>query len=119
MLIPASAVTASPLRDPALPVPQPPPTIATAMGSVVADPVKKTPETTLAQAKAALAEINKTLRMASIGVQFDFDKEADKTIVKVVDQESGEVIRQMPTEEALRISKALGKMQGFLMHKAI
>jgi flagellar protein FlaG len=68
---------------------------------------------------AALAEINQTLRMASIGVQFEFDKEADTMIVKVVDVDSGELIRQMPSEEVVRISKALGKLQGLLVHHAV
>ena len=72
-----------------------------------------------AQERAALADINETLRMASIGVQFEFDKEADTMIVKVVDIESGELIRQMPSEEVVRISRALGKLQGLLVHQAV
>ena len=69
--------------------------------------------------RAALAEINQTLMVASIGVQFEFDKEVDTMIVKVVDVESGELIRQMPSEEVVRISKALGKLQGLLVHQAV
>jgi flagellar protein FlaG len=71
------------------------------------------------QERAALAEINQTLRMASIGVQFEFDKEADTMIVKVVDVESGELIRQMPSEEVVRISRALGRLQGLLVHQTV
>jgi flagellar protein FlaG len=69
--------------------------------------------------RSALAEVNESLRMSSIGVQFEFDKEADTMVVKVVDVESGELIRQMPSEEVVRISKALGKLQGLLVHQAV
>ena len=69
--------------------------------------------------RSALAEINESLRMSSIGVQFEFDKDADTMIVKVVDVESGDLIRQMPSEEVVRMSKALGKLQGLLVHQAV
>ena len=44
----------------------------------------------------------------------------DTLIVKVIDKESGELIRQMPTEEAVRIAKVLqGKLPGLLVsHQA-
>lgn len=78
---------------------------------------KKSAAATPTQVNAALAEINQTLQMALIGVRFEFDKEADTMIAKVVDVVSGEVIRQMPAEEVVRISKVLGKLQGLLVHQ--
>ena len=117
MTIPANAVITAPSRD-AVPssaglrrnagLPGEPP---------VAVQVEKKPESGQAQERTALAEINQTLRMASIGVQFEFDKEADTMIVKVVDVDSGELIRQMPSEEVVRISRALGRLQGLLVHQ--
>jgi flagellar protein FlaG len=59
------------------------------------------------------------LRQASIGVQFEFDKEANTMVTKVMDVESGEVIRQMPSEEVVRFSKALGKLQGLLVSQKV
>ncbi|MFC6521248.1 flagellar protein FlaG [Undibacterium arcticum] len=38
-------------------------------------------------------------------------------MVKVVDQRTQEVIRQMPSPEALEIAKALDKMQGLLIRQ--
>src|SRR5665647_972324 len=69
--------------------------------------------------RATLAEINQTLKMASIGLQFEFAKEAGKMIAKVVDVENGEVIRPIPSEEVVRILKALGKLQGLLINQTI
>ena len=71
------------------------------------------------QASVALAEINQSLKMASIGVRFEFDKEAHTMIAKVVDVETGIVIRQMPSEEMVRISKAMDKLQGLLVRQKV
>jgi flagellar protein FlaG len=116
MTIPSSAVTAAPWRDA---VPQPAPAVSGRAGAAPGATVVTEAAPAPAQERAALAEVNQTLRMASIGVQFEFDKEADKMIVKVVDVESGELIRQMPSEEVVRISRALGKLQGLLVHQAV
>jgi flagellar protein FlaG len=114
MTIPSSAVTAAPWRDAM------PPSAATGRtGTSREAPAEKEAAPAPAQERAALAEINESLRMAAIGVQFEFDKEADTMIVKVVDVESGELIRQMPSEEVVRISRALGKLQGLLVHHAV
>lgn len=84
--------------------------------SVTENPLRE-PEPT--RERAALAEINQTLKMASIGLQFEFDKETAKMIAKVADVESGEVIRQIPSEEVVRILKALSKLQGLLINQTI
>ena len=61
-------------------------------------------------------EVNASLESRSVGLHFEVDKDLDKVIVKVVDRESGEVIRQIPTEEVVRIAKVLqGKVPGLLM----
>jgi flagellar protein FlaG len=46
--------------------------------------------------------------------QFEVDKEVDKVIVKVIDSEQKEVIRQIPSEEALKLSKNVREMIGLL-----
>ena len=76
---------------------------------------KKAADVTPQQASVALDEINQSLQLASIGVRFEFDKEARTMITKVVDVQSGEMIRQMPNEEVVRVSKMLGQLQGLLV----
>ena len=121
MTIPANAVSTAPSRE----------AVPSSVGSRRNVSLAREPATTVqtvqvgkkesgqAQERAALAEINRTLKMASIGVQFEFDKESDTMIVKVVDVDSGELIRQMPSEEVLRISRALGRLQGLLVHQTV
>lgn len=80
---------------------------------------KKASEVDVAQVHVALAEINHAMQTAAIGVRFEFDLSAEKMVTKVVDAASGELIHQMPSEEVLRMSKALDKLQGLLVHQAV
>ena len=48
-------------------------------------------------------------------LRFHVDKDSGKTIAELVDPE-GQVLRQMPTEEALEIAKAIGKFQGMFVN---
>lgn len=68
---------------------------------------------------AVLAEINENLKLASIGVEFEFDSGASIIIARVVDVETGKLIRQMPSEEVMQLSKALGRLHDLLVHQAI
>ena len=113
-----SANPASALRQAAVDLP---PALPVARPAPAPEPVreKQSVEATSTQLTSALAEINQSLKLASIGVQFEFDKEAHTMVTKVVDVESGEVIRQMPSEEVVRFSKALGKLQGLLVSQKV
>lgn len=67
------------------------------------------------QVREAVANINKSLQSLSQDLVFSVDSDSQRTIVKVVDQKTKEVIRQIPTPEALEISKALDTVQGLLI----
>ncbi|MBC7197371.1 MAG: flagellar protein FlaG [Deferribacterales bacterium] len=66
------------------------------------------------QVKSAVEDLNKTLQNLNVKRQFEVDKEVDKVIVKVIDSEQKEVIRQIPSEEALKLSKNVREMIGLL-----
>lgn len=71
---------------------------------------------TPAQMQNAVDSINKAMKQANAGVEFSIDKDTRKTIIKVVESETGEVIRQFPSEEILAIARAIDNMQqGFLV----
>ena len=63
----------------------------------------------------AVGNINKSLKAAGQGVEFSIDDDSKRLVVKVVDQETREVLRQMPSVEALEIAKALDRAQGMLI----
>lgn len=66
------------------------------------------------QTEQSLQEINKVMDALSISVQFQFDPDMAEPIIKVVDQQTGKVIRQFPNEDVVRISKALDNLKGLL-----
>jgi flagellar protein FlaG len=59
------------------------------------------------QVSAAVARLNKLMASSSRELQFQVDDESGRVIVRVRDAASGEIIRQMPSEEALRMARAL------------
>lgn len=69
------------------------------------------------QLKQAAQMINKALETFSRNVQFSVDESTGKAVVKVMDMETGELIRQMPSQEALDIARALDRLQGLLIRQ--
>lgn len=48
-------------------------------------------------------------------INFSVDESSGIRVVKIVDRNSNEVIRQMPSEEAVALARALDKLQGLLI----
>jgi flagellar protein FlaG len=63
----------------------------------------------------AVKKLNESVHAQSIS--FEIDEESKRTIVKVIDTDTKEVVRQLPTEEALQIAKSLDKAFGLLIHQ--
>lgn len=85
--------------------------------AVKAVPEQPTAPPTAAQLKSAVDSINKAMRQANANVEFSIDQETQKTVVKVVESKTGEVLRQYPSEEVLAISRAIDNnmQQGLLI----
>ncbi len=66
-------------------------------------------------AKLAAARINEFLKSSAANVEFTVDAASDHVIVRVVDAETRQLIRQIPTEETLAISRALDRLSGLLL----
>lgn len=63
----------------------------------------------------AVDEVRKAIEPVAQDLLFSIDDDTGRTVVKVVDASTDEVIRQIPSEEVLAISKALDKLQGVLI----
>ena len=59
--------------------------------------------------------INDFLKKSSAGIEFSVDEGSNRIIVRVVDSETRELIRQMPSEEALAIAQSLDRLTGLLL----
>lgn len=93
------------------------PSIVPAMQVAVAAIAKPDQAPSLPQVIEAVQDINKTLQLLAPNLEFSVDNDSQRTIVKVVDQQTQEVIRQMPSAEALEIAKALDRVQGLLIRQ--
>jgi flagellar protein FlaG len=68
----------------------------------------------------AAAQVQSQLKDAGVELKFSFNKEAGKTIVKMIDPSTQEVIRQMPSTDMLAIAQNLDKrIQGMLISQKV
>ena len=77
-------------------------------------PIDK-PSASEAQLQSAVKAANDFIKPITNAVEFSLDKESDRMVVKVMDNATKEVIRQIPSEEMLAIAQALDKIQGLLI----
>jgi flagellar protein FlaG len=47
--------------------------------------------------------------VAHTGLQFRVDQDTDRVVVSIIDRESGEILRQVPSEEALRVARSIAR----------
>ncbi|MES1989104.1 MAG: flagellar protein FlaG [Pseudomonadota bacterium] len=62
----------------------------------------------------AVKKLNDLVAPALQTVQFSLDDQSERMVVKVVDTASKQVLRQIPNEEVLAMSKTLDKLQGLI-----
>lgn len=63
--------------------------------------------------------LNQFIKSLNNPMLFSIDEDTGKTVVKIVDSSTQEVIKQIPSEEILSIAKALDKLKGlFIEQKA-
>jgi flagellar protein FlaG len=77
---------------------------------------KQPDEQTLGQ---SLKQLNDTVSLFNSDLEFTTDKESGAQVVKVVNRSSKEVIRQIPSEEAVRLAQALDRLQGLLVRDKV
>lgn len=63
----------------------------------------------------AIKQLNDYVQSVNRDLLFTVDKDSGRTVIKVVDSSTKEVIRQFPSEEVLQVAKELSKGQGLLI----
>lgn len=106
MTTPAPAVASFAPKAPA-----PAPEAVTAPAPVAASNPK--PEE---RVKEAVQKIQGVVDNLAHNLRISVDQDTGKTVVKVMDIHTDEVIRQIPTEEAISIARTLDKVQGLLLN---
>ncbi|EGT3628407.1 flagellar protein FlaG [Morganella morganii] len=60
-------------------------------------------------------ELSDMMSMMRKGLAFKVDENSGQAVVTVLDRDTGDVIRQMPSEEALALAEKLSEVTGLLM----
>lgn len=66
------------------------------------------------QVKAAAAEIQDFFQSVKRNLEFSVDESSGKVVVKVIASDSGEVVRQIPNEEVLKLAESLSDASSLL-----
>lgn len=81
-------------------------------GKEVATPVEPQSKSTKVQPEEILDQIKALTEDGSYSVRFEQDSKNHKMVVRLVDVESGETIRQIPPEELINLTKTLQELRG-------
>lgn len=94
------------------------PITATAVQPVSATVDAKAGKHATADPKAlqdAVDKIEKVVNTYNRELKFSIDKDLGVSVVKVMDKDSGDVIRQIPSEDMLELAKGLDKLIGLFV----
>ncbi len=69
--------------------------------------------------KAAAQQIESYLKSTGRELRFRVDEDTGRTVVTVRDSATGEVVRQIPNDEALRLAHSLGNQPNVLVDISI
>ena len=61
-------------------------------------------------------DLNEMAQTIQRQLAFSVDEDSGKTVIKVIDTETEEVIRQIPPEDIMEMQKKMGEMNGLLFH---
>lgn len=75
---------------------------------------KGTSEPNREQVLAAVTDMQDFVQATHHNIQFQLDENSGRMLVKVTERDTGEVIRQIPSEEAVRLAESLSEIRSLL-----
>lgn len=81
-----------------------------------AEAKKEVPPISKVELEAAVKKLNELVAAATT-ITFSLDEESGKPIIKVIDMETQTVLRQIPNEEALAMSRNMDRLQGLVLRQ--
>ena len=85
--------------------------------NIEAKPALAEQQATPAQLQNAVDNINKALKQSNKNLEFSVDESTKKPVFQLKDTETGDLIRQFPTEGMLAISRSIDQYQQGLLLK--
>jgi flagellar protein FlaG len=78
--------------------------------------VKQSQEMSVEEVQAVVDKLNEFMQNGQRNLNFSVDKDTDNVVVKVMDKQTQEVIRQFPSEETLKLTKHIEGMLGLIFN---
>lgn len=72
---------------------------------------KQSEEVEKAELKEAISTVHKFIDNNKRGVSFSIDDSTDRTVIKVIDKHTNETVKQMPSEEFLKIAEKIKALE--------
>jgi flagellar protein FlaG len=83
------------------------------------EPESSTTETKGKDLEQALTRVREVFKKADSRLEFTVDPDLDRVVVKVMDGDSGTIIRQIPQQEVIDLAKRLETPTGLLLHHKV
>ena len=68
---------------------------------------------------STMSDINSKIKMSNTQLQYSIDEETQRISIKVIDQDTDKVIREIPPEETLEAIKKIWEIAGILVDKKL
>ena len=79
--------------------------------------IKYDPAQARANLASAISMLNEQMKATGRGLGFSYDEAKNSPVIKVTDTNSGEVVRQIPSQEVLKMAHHIDALKGILYNK--
>lgn len=80
---------------------------------------EKSPPLADSELKKVIGQSNAALKQISSSLEFSQEKSTGKTLIRVYDRDTKELIRQFPSEEMIAIAKQIDSLKGALINQTV
>jgi len=91
------------------------PAPATVQPPAVSAAPKPPAASSLEQVQQAMKQVAEQVQAKASSLEFSIDKSTGSTVVRIVDTQTNEVIRQIPSQEMIDIAQSIESAQGMLL----
>jgi flagellar protein FlaG len=71
------------------------------------------------QIQKAIEQLTKNLSYLNTHLNITLDKKADSLVIKIIDNKTNQVIKEIPPEYMLRIAEAINNLVGIIVNKKV
>ncbi|WP_020681774.1 flagellar protein FlaG [Marinobacterium rhizophilum] len=74
---------------------------------------------TVQEAAETLEALNNVMQQMQRGISFQMDENSGRSVIQVIDRDSGDVIKQMPSQDLLKLINHMQEMQSLLFDETV